>query len=96
MTSAITAQSVQDPTASNTTKAAAPSTLGQDAFLKLLVAQLQHQDPLNPTDGMTFVSQLAQFSELEATLGMRDELGQLVKLATPTTPAESTPASTGS
>ncbi|MGL1931448.1 MAG: flagellar hook assembly protein FlgD [Desulfotalea sp.] len=39
--------------------------LGQDQFLNLLVAQLQHQDPLNPAEGTEFTAQLAQFSSLE-------------------------------
>ncbi|MCW2975490.1 MAG: flagellar hook capping protein [Actinomycetia bacterium] len=39
--------------------------LGKDAFLKLLVAQLQHQDPGNPMDSSAFMGQLAQFSSLE-------------------------------
>jgi len=37
----------------------------QQEFLKLLVAQLQHQDPLQPQDGAAFVAQLAQFASLE-------------------------------
>lgn len=41
------------------------SSLGKDAFLQLLVAQLQHQDPLQPQDNSEFVAQLAQFSSLE-------------------------------
>ncbi len=39
--------------------------LGKDAFLQLLVTQLQHQDPLAPQDNSEFVAQLAQFSSLE-------------------------------
>ncbi len=41
--------------------------MGKDQFLTLLVAQLQHQDPLKPADDTQFVSQLAQFSQLEFT-----------------------------
>ena len=41
------------------------SDLGQEAFLTLLVTQLQHQDPLDPQDNEAFVAQLAQFSSLE-------------------------------
>lgn len=41
------------------------SDLGKDEFLTLLVAQLQHQDPLNPMDDKDFTAQLANFSSLE-------------------------------
>jgi flagellar basal-body rod modification protein FlgD len=39
--------------------------LGEDTFLKLLVAQLQYQNPMSPTDGTQFMSQLAQFAQVE-------------------------------
>ncbi|HET9934266.1 MAG TPA: flagellar hook capping FlgD N-terminal domain-containing protein [Polyangiaceae bacterium] len=51
--------------------------LGKDAFLKLLVAQLKHQDPLKPQDDSAFVAQLAQFSSLEQTMGINSRLDTL-------------------
>lgn len=48
--------------------------LGRDAFLRLLVAQLQHQDPLNPMESSEFTAQLAQFSSLEQLFSINDKL----------------------
>ena len=39
--------------------------LGREAFLQLLVTQLQHQDPMKPQEDGEFIAQLAQFSSLE-------------------------------
>jgi flagellar basal-body rod modification protein FlgD len=50
------------------------TTLGKDDFLKLLVTQLQNQDPMNPADSTQFVSQLAQFSSLEQLSSVNDNL----------------------
>jgi flagellar basal-body rod modification protein FlgD len=57
------------------------SGLGQDAFLQLLVTQLQHQDPLQPQDDSQFLAQLAQFSSLEQLTQMNQSIQQLVTLA---------------
>lgn len=46
------------------------TTLGKDAFLQLLVAQMQYQDPLEPTSDTEWISQLAQFSSLEEMQNM--------------------------
>ena len=53
--------------------------LGKDAFLKLLVTQLQHQDPLNPLDDKEFIAQLAQFSSLEQMNNISEGITSLVK-----------------
>lgn len=52
------------------------SKLGYDQFLQLLCAEMQYQDPLEPTSNTDYVAQMATFSELEATLGMQDSLEQ--------------------
>lgn len=56
--------------------------LGKDVFLRLLTTQLRHQDPLEPMDGMQFVTQLAQFTQLEQATSMNDRLDALVKVNT--------------
>jgi flagellar basal-body rod modification protein FlgD len=43
-------------------------------FLNLLVAQLQYQDPTNPVDGTTFVTQLAEFNDVEQNLAVRQDM----------------------
>jgi flagellar basal-body rod modification protein FlgD len=48
--------------------------VSKDTFLQLLVAQIKNQDPLKPADGTQFLSQLAQFSELEQLMGIRKDL----------------------
>lgn len=58
----------------SSTSSAGNSDLGKDAFLKLLVAQLRYQDPLNPADGTQFMAQTAQFTMVE-------KLGDLVTSA---------------
>ncbi len=57
--------------------AASPAALGRDDFLRMLVAQLENQDPLNPQDSTEFTAQLAQFSSLEQLLSISDGLQDL-------------------
>jgi len=54
--------------------------LGSDAFLKLLVAQLKYQDPLNPADGAEFLAQTAQFTMVEKLTTMVKQ-GEAVALS---------------
>ena len=51
--------------------------MGKDDFLKLLVTQLQNQDPLNPSDPTEFTAQLAQFSSLEQLFAVNENLGRV-------------------
>ena len=64
----------------------------KNMFMQLLVAQLQNQDPLNPTDSTQFVTQLAQFQQLEQSVNsgqditaIRQDLDTLVASATAST-----------
>jgi flagellar basal-body rod modification protein FlgD len=52
-------------------------TADKSTFLKLLVAQLQYQNPLNPADGTQFVTQLAQFSSLEQSTQMSQDIAAI-------------------
>jgi flagellar basal-body rod modification protein FlgD len=51
--------------------------LDQDAFLKLLVAQLRNQDPLNPMHNQDFIAQTAQFRSVEELANIRQAIGRL-------------------
>jgi flagellar basal-body rod modification protein FlgD len=57
----------------------------QDVFMKLLVAQLKYQNPMNPADGVEFMSQLTQFTQLEQTMQSRQELTRIRELLQPVT-----------
>ena len=52
------------------TERSSGTTLGKDAFLQLLVAQMKYQDPLEPTENTEYISQLATFSQLEEMQNM--------------------------
>jgi flagellar basal-body rod modification protein FlgD len=86
---------------SSTNTSSASSTSGSDSlanqntFLQLLVAQLQYQDPTQPMDGTTFVTQLATFSDLQANMGSKTDLDAISKQYLGTTPSTSS-SSTGS
>jgi flagellar basal-body rod modification protein FlgD len=56
--------------------------LGKDHFLNLLVAQLKHQDPLNPMDSTGFTAQLAQFSSLEQLQNVNSTLENMASAQT--------------
>lgn len=61
------------------TAATTPDDVDENQFLQLLVAQIQYQDPTNPTDSTAFVTQLAQFSSLEQLVGIHGDLDNLTQ-----------------
>jgi flagellar basal-body rod modification protein FlgD len=56
----------------SSSKTTSGSDLGYDQFLQLLCAEMQYQDPLEPTSNTDYVAQLATFSQLEATLNLSE------------------------
>ena len=89
------ASSTPQSASSSSTSGATQTTdlANEQTFLKLLVAQIQHQDPLNPMDGTQFVTQLAQYSSLEQLIGIKQDADTLTK-ATSTTGTSSSGTTT--
>lgn len=73
-------QPVAADTSSNGAQGAATSAFGLsfDSLLKIILTQLTYQDPLKPMDNFQFVSQLAQFSQIQLGQTTNDKLGTLV------------------
>lgn len=86
------AASGSSTSSSSSTTNPTSSLTSESTFLQLLVAQIQNQDPLNPTDSIQFVGQLVQYSELEQLMGINQGVQTLTGAVTPTTPTNSTPA----
>jgi hypothetical protein len=63
-------KSTSTPAASTQAAGGKNAELGKDQFLKLFVAQLQHQDPMNPMQDQDFMGQMASFSTLEQVTNM--------------------------
>jgi len=61
-----------------TADSASSASADQDMFLQLLVAQLENQDPLNPVDGTTFVTQLAEFQQLDETMSIGGNVSSIL------------------
>lgn len=67
----------------------------EQMFLQLLVAQLQHQDPTSPQDPTQFVSQLADFTQVEQTLAIRQDADSIVSTLNSSASAAQAAASSG-
>ena len=63
--------------AAQTAQAKAGGQISRDDFMRLLIAQLQNQDPLSPLDNQEFAVQLAQFNSLEQLVGLNEKLDNL-------------------
>jgi flagellar basal-body rod modification protein FlgD len=63
--------------AAQATDAKAGGQITREDFMKLLIAQLQNQDPLSPLDNQEFAVQLAQFNSLEQLVGLNEKLDSL-------------------
>lgn len=93
---AMTNQAASSSTSTATPPATDPTAklANENTFLQLLVAQIKNQDPTNPTDSVQFLSQLAQFSQLEQLIGIRQELQPGASPAGTTNPATGATAPT--
>jgi flagellar basal-body rod modification protein FlgD len=71
------ANSTSGSGSSTSSSSSVGSLTSEQTFLQLLVAQIQNQDPLNPTDSIQFVGQLVQYSELEQLMGINQGIQTL-------------------
>jgi flagellar basal-body rod modification protein FlgD len=84
MTPPVNSTTTTDPTTSGTSGTLSTSgttlgtgaILGPDDFLKLMMVQLEHQDPLQPTDPTEYLSQLAQFTTVEQMTNVAQSTAQ--------------------
>ncbi len=76
--SAVSSTTASSSQSSSVTQAAS-NLVDYNSFLKLLVAQMQNQDPMNPTDSTQYLSQLASFSSVEQAVQTNSKLDQLLQ-----------------
>ncbi|MDR3044827.1 MAG: flagellar hook capping protein [Desulfovibrio sp.] len=67
-----TISSLASSTSTSSTTSSSGTTLDSDAFLQLLIAELQNQDPTNPTDSTEMINQIASFSTVEQLSALND------------------------
>ena len=74
----VSSNAALERTASSEESALSKATVDYDMFLKLLVSQMQNQDPLNPAESTEYVAQLATFSQVEQSIQMNAKLADLL------------------
>lgn len=74
----ITNSTTASTTATSSTASASSPTLGYNAFLQLLIAQMQNQDPTDPMDSAEYMGQLASFSAVEQAVETNAKLDMLM------------------
>ncbi|MDT0574705.1 flagellar hook capping FlgD N-terminal domain-containing protein [Croceicoccus sp. F390] len=77
VTSATQTIAARNDRTAQTASNAASSTLGQKDFLRLMMTQLQQQDPLEPMDNKDMLAQMAQFSSLAGVAETNDRLADI-------------------
>ena len=78
-----------------TAPAAQSTDVNKNMFLQLFVAQLKNQDPLNPSDGTQFITQLAQFQQLEQSINSGQDITAIRQDVDKMTATNNTSNSTG-
>jgi flagellar basal-body rod modification protein FlgD len=62
----------------SSTETQSSNSIGQEDLFKILLAQLQYQDPLEPIDNQEFIAQLAQFTDLEQSRSLNEKVDQML------------------
>jgi flagellar basal-body rod modification protein FlgD len=77
VTSSTSTNYLTDDTYSSGSSRTTSKTLTQEDFLSLVAAEMSNQDPLNPTSNTEYIAQMAQFSTLEQSKSMQQEMAAL-------------------
>ncbi|NDY70496.1 flagellar hook capping protein [Desulfobacter hydrogenophilus] len=77
LSSMVNSYEAYDAETTSTSDTGSATSLGNEEFLTLLVAQLENQNPLDPADTEQFTDQLAQFSQVEQLININDKLDEM-------------------